>query len=189
MVQRGERDRELIEALARGEPAALGRLYDRHASLLFALCLRVLRNAADAEEVLGDVFHELWSRPERFDPSRGSLEAYLVTLARSRAVDRLRSRASRELREQASTDSPQAADSPLDDAVLGERRMLVQRALTELTAEQREAIELAFYSGMSHAEISNELREPLGTIKSRIRSGLIRMRDSLRTLHEGRSSA
>ncbi len=180
-------DGELLGALAAGDAAALGSLYDRYSSVVFALCVRILGSRADAEEVLADVFWELWSRPGRYDPGRGNLLAYLGTLARSRAVDRLRSRRSRAMREATAADPPAEAGSPLDEAVFGERRRLVQRALGELTPDQRQAIELSFYSGLSHAEISDELREPLGTIKSRIRSGLVRLRDSLRTLHEGPS--
>jgi len=185
--QGGELDRALVEALAGGDPAAMGRLCDRYSSVLFALCLRVLRDRADAEEVLGDVLWELWSRPERYDARRGNLLTYLVTLARSRALDRLRSRKSRELREATAADPAVDGESPFDDALLGERRRHLQRALAALSPEQREAIEMSYYSGLSHAEISAELREPLGTIKSRIRGGLIRLRDSLRTLDEGRS--
>lgn len=183
-------DRELMEALPRGDERALGTLYDRHGSRLFALCLRILRDPTEAEELTGDIFLELWRRPERYDPQRGNLLAYLITLTRSRAIDRLRAR-KRDRRIFVDQDDAAArreaapAATPLEDVAARECRDRVGRAIATLAPEQRRAIELAFYDGLSHSEIAAALREPLGTVKSRIRNGLVRLRDSLRIAYGG----
>ena len=189
-----EQNQGLIEAVKRRDAAALGTLFDRYSSVVLPVALRILRERSEAEELLGDVFWELWNRPERFDASRGNLPAYLVMLARSRAIDRLRSRKKRDAavvpldpaksgQVGESVDDPEA--SPLANALLEEQRSKIRNAIDRLEPGQREAVELAFYSDLSHSEISRELRQPLGTIKSRIRNGLIRLRDSLRTAYEG----
>ena len=185
----GVNDGELIKAVAEGDPDALAVLYDRHAGALFSLCLRTLRDAEEAEEVLEDVFWQLWRQARQFDPTRGSALAYLVTLARSRAVDRLRARDRRVRLRSAVPDSllgesllgaSTIAPTPLQEALVLERQARVRLAMAELPAAQREAVELSFLEGLSHPEISTRLGEPLGTIKTRIRNGLLRLRDSLR---------
>ena len=181
-------DGALLAALARGEPGACASLYDRYAGVLFTLCLRILGSRADAEEALGDVFLELWRHPERYDPRRGNLLGYLVTLTRSRAIDRLRARKKHASAETELSDLAGSDGTPLQETLFAERAAHIARALSELGPEQREAIELAFYSDLSHAEVASRLGQPLGTIKSRIRTGLIRLRDSLRTLHEDPST-
>jgi RNA polymerase sigma-70 factor (ECF subfamily) len=185
-----------MEAIAAGNPSALRALYDRHAPAVFALCLRILRDRAEAEEVLGDVFYEAWDRSERFDPDRGSPVSYLMTLARSRALDRLRSRRRRDLEVPAETadGAPElvaaatVGPAPFDAAVAAEQRGHVRQALAALSAEQRRAVEMNFYDGFSHSEIAARLGEPLGTVKTRIRQGLARLRDSLH-IHYGRELA
>lgn len=185
----GVNDGELIKAVAEGDPDALAVLYDRHAGALFSLCLRTLRDAEEAEEVLEDVFWQLWRQARQFDPTRGSALAYLVTLARSRAVDRLRARDRRVRLRRAVPDSllgesllgaSTIAPTPLQEALVLERQARVRLAMADLPAAQREAVELSFLEGLSHPEISTRLGEPLGTIKTRIRNGLLRLRDSLR---------
>jgi len=188
-------DGELIKAVAEGDADALAVLYDRHGTAVFSLCLRMLRDAEEAEELLEDVFWQIWRRADQFDPTRGSALAYLLTLTRSRAIDRLRAR---ERRSRLRSEVPDPllgesllgtstlASSPLQDALAVERRARVQVALAALPGPQREAVELSFLEGLSHPEISTRLGEPLGTIKTRIRSGLLRMRDALRDAAEGR---
>jgi len=182
-------DGELIKAVSEGDPDALAVLYDRHAAALFSLCLRTLRDAEEAEEALEDVFWQLWRQARHFDPTRGSALAYLVTLARSRAIDRLRARDRRMRLRSAVPDSllgeslvgaSAIGSTPLQEALTLERRARVRLAMDALPAAQREAVELSFLEGLSHPEISTRLGEPLGTIKTRIRSGLLRLRDSLR---------
>ena len=186
-------DAVLMGAVARRDGAALGKLYDRYGSQLYALCLRILRDGPDAEEVLDDVFWEVWRRPERYDATRGSAMAYLITLARSRSIDRLRARrASRSTPLDEGSADPIVAkmpdgetSTPLVDVELGQRRSAVRRAIAELSDDQRRAIEMSFYDGLSHSEIASSLDEPLGTVKSRIRSGLIRLSGSLRSVYGG----
>lgn len=176
-------DAALMAAVAAGDRAALGRLYDRYARLVYALCVRVLRDAADAEDVLIDVFAELWERRDRYDLTRGSPLTYLTTLARSRAIDRLRSRGGTR---PVSTESSTArelgtTDDAATPAMLAEQRTRVRAALSGLEAEQRACVELNFYDGLSHTQIAERLGKPLGTVKTYIRQGLIRLREALRT--------
>jgi RNA polymerase sigma-70 factor (ECF subfamily) len=180
-------DFALMSAIAVGDRGAISALYDRHAPLLLALCRRILRDQADAEDVLTDVFFEVWSRADRFDPSRGSPVTYLVTLARSRSIDRRRARASRGASNTVSADATDAAaiaspsPNPSQSTEIDEQRGIVRAALACLEPQQREAIECSFYEGLSHSEIAERLGKPLGTVKTYIRQGLIRLRDRLRT--------
>lgn len=176
-------DFSLMQAIAAGDRAALGDLYDRHGPLLLAVCRRVLRDAGEAEDVLTDVFFEVWSRSDRFDASRGSPLTYLLTLTRSRAIDRRRSRRSRPV----VSDNPQAvaeqaspAPTPYQSTDLNERRGIIRAAMAALDPAQREAIECSFFEGLSHSEIAEKLQKPLGTVKTYIRQGLIRLRDRVR---------
>ncbi len=185
----GGQDAELIKAVADGDGDALAVVYDRHAAAVFSLCLRILRSAEEAEEVLEDVFWQLWQRADRFQPSRGSALAYLLTLARSRAIDRLRTRDRRHrLREErpgSLVDGPPAPPNPFHEALARERQTRLRAALAGLPEPQREAVELSFLEGLSHPEISTRLGTPIGTIKTRIRSGLLRLRDALGDAPEG----
>jgi RNA polymerase sigma-70 factor (ECF subfamily) len=191
-ARRAAHDAELARALVAREPAALAALYDRYSSALFGLCRRILGDHAEAEEVLADVFWELWQRPERYDAARGTLWAFLLVLARSRAIDRRRVRRAGgaddavRLDDAAPGRGPVAdpASSPFAHALLAEQRARIERALAGLAAEQRRAIELSFYDGLSHGEISAALGQPLGTVKGRIRQGLLRLRDALRGIDD-----
>jgi RNA polymerase sigma-70 factor (ECF subfamily) len=182
----GSDDFALMSAIAAGDRGAISALYDRHAPLLLALCRRILRDQADAEDVLTDVFFEVWSRADRFDPSRGSPVTYLVTLARSRSIDRRRARAARGGAVTVSADAADAAalvsasPNPSQSTEADEQRRIVRAALACLEPQQREAIECSFYEGLSHSEIAEKLGKPLGTVKTYIRQGLIRLRDRLR---------
>jgi len=177
-------DLALMDAIAAGDRAALARLYDRHAPLLLAVCRRVLNDADEADDVLVDVFFEVWSRADRFDGSRGNPLTYLVTLARSRSIDRRRSLGSRPpLRSDRSAElavRPADTAGPLLDTQMGEQAQRVRAALAGLDADQRTALECAFYDGLSHTEVARKLGKPLGTVKTSIRQGLIRLRGILR---------
>jgi RNA polymerase sigma-70 factor (ECF subfamily) len=162
----------LIRRLVAGDQQALGDLYDKCAGLVNALALRVLRDAADAEDVVQEVFVQAWRQAARFDPSRGTPEAWLCTIARSRALDRLRRRAAR--REEAGEQAPPAVATPRNEEALA-----VRKALDGLSEVQRRALELAYYEGLTQTEIAARLGEPLGTIKTRIRSAMIRLRETL----------
>jgi len=178
-------DRSLMTGIAAGDAAALRDLYDRHGGQVLALCLRILRDRSEAEEVLGDVFWELWEKAERYRVDRGAPLAYLMTVARSRAIDRLRRRRRADVMVDlpSSLETGAAAttidDGPYRDAADSERKARIRRALAGLSAAERRAVELSFFDGLSHGEIARTLREPLGTVKSRIRQGLARLRDAL----------
>jgi RNA polymerase sigma-70 factor (ECF subfamily) len=161
-----------LRRLAAGDRSALAELYDRYAALVNGLALRILRNATEAEDVVQEVFLQAWRSAERYDASRGTPEAWLCTMARSRALDRLRRRASR--REEAQDAAPMASLVPRTDEALA-----VRKALEGLSAEQRRALELAYYDGLTQSEIAEALGEPLGTIKTRIRTAMIRLREAL----------
>ena len=183
-------DLELMLAIRDGSASALEALYDRHSGAVLGLCTRVLRDHGEAEETLVDVFHQIWKRAERFDPARATPLAYLMAIARSRAIDRLRMRQRRSRLMVARGDEspldalpmePIPATSGLHAALARELRERVQRALARLRVEQRHAVELSFFEGLSHREIAERLDIPLGTIKTRIRQGLIRLRDLMRS--------
>lgn len=190
-------DADLMAAIHRGEPAALERLYDRHGASVLAICLRILRDRSEAEEVLEEVFWEIWARHERYDAARAQPLTYLMTLARSRALDRLRFRRRRAgvwleigALEQGgeSTAEGRGAD-PFEDASATQRRIAIDRALEELPLPHRRAVEMNFFEGLSHREISERLGDPLGTVKTRIRQGLLTLRKALRALDERRGAS
>ena len=183
-----EDDYELMRAIAKErDERAFAALYDRHSGLVFTLCLRVLHDKAEAEDLLVDVFYEVWEKADRYDPSRGSPTTYLATLARSRAIDRLRSKSSRSVGATITLvrdDHPAPTADPSQQTADAERRSVVTTALQQLDPAQRQAIESAYYDGLSHSEIAAKLNKPLGTVKTWIRTGLIRLRDSLRSQYE-----
>lgn len=174
--------RNYIERSAGGDQSALAQLYDESSPLVYSLALRMLGDAADAEEVTMDVYTQVWRTAARYDDARGSPMAWLVTLTRSRAIDRARSRAGRTEREEPILDFSlvrEERESPEAAAETGQRRKRVQAALSKLSPEQREAIQLAFFSGLTHSELARRLGQPLGTVKTRIRSGMMKLREQL----------
>ncbi len=170
----------LVEQMAQGRQDALARLYDATSSMLNGLLLRILERPEDAEEVLLDVYMKAWKYSARYSDKRGSVQAWLMIMARNAAIDRIRQKrvqpktAAFEPENMAEAKSTEA--SPEEQTAERERRRRVQIALRELPPEQREVVELAFFGGLTHAELAERLREPLGTIKSRIRMGLVRLR-------------
>lgn len=181
----GDSDLSLMRQIALGSVSAFHQLYDRHAPWLLALSLRTLKDRDLADEVVGDVFLEVWRRADRYDATRSAPPAYLILLTRSRAIDRLREE-SRHVSLDAVclktvSDDPRLPRplEPLDSASFGEERTRVRMALAALRPKQRTALELAFYQGMSHGEVCQAMGEPLGTIKTYIRSGVRRLRKML----------
>ena len=152
-------DYDLMRRITAREQSAFSVLYDRHSGLVFTICQRVLGNRAEAEDLLVDVFWELWDRAERYDPSRGSPVTYLVTLARSRSIDRFRNRGpvTAELK-LAGGNEPVESQSPETPSMQSETRAAVVSALAELEPQQRSAIECAFYQGLSHSDIAKKPR-------------------------------
>jgi RNA polymerase sigma-70 factor (ECF subfamily) len=181
-------DESLVARMAGQDQEALSALYDRHHGVVFSLALRILRERAEAEEVLTDVFFQAWRAAGGFDPLRGSVVSWLITLCRSRAIDRLRARGRREAHRGSLEQEPASAPArggapggPEEAADLQMRGARIRAALGALSADQRSALELAYFGGLSHSEIAAKLGEPLGTIKTRIRQGLLTLRDSLGT--------
>src|SRR5262245_20214253 len=176
-----EADRDAVRRMARGDRDALADVYDRHARLRYSLALRIVRQQADAEDVLQDVFAQVWRQAERYDMGRGTVIGWLVTLTRSRALDRLRRG---RVRPQSAGDDlarDVADEAPgVDLALVSEEQAeAVRAALTALPENQRVPLELAYYEGLSQAEIAAKLDVPLGTIKTRMRQALIRLRDAM----------
>lgn len=173
----------LVVKIAGGDHEALGALYDRLSPLVFSVALRILRDRSDAEEVTLDVFSQLWRTAKQFRSERGGVLTWIAVLARSRALDRLRSRSARvrvqESVEQATHDVVSPSPNPEEFAALAEHRRAVRSALDLLSGEQREALEMAYFSGMSHSELAAALGQPLGTVKTRIRLGMIKLRQVL----------
>jgi len=176
-------DGALMERLVRHDAGALEELYDRYARPVYSLVLRISLQPASAEEIVQDVFLLLWRNAARYRVARGPLEPWLFTLARNRALDYLRLKREKQRRREDSfePDLPSAISAPNPEALLDSSRRAerVRACMGELPDPQRRAIELAFYEGMSHSEIASALSEPLGTVKSWIRSGLIRLREAL----------
>ena len=176
-------DRAALARMASGDAGGLAELYDRHARLVFSLALRILQNRADAEDVVQEVFAQVWSQARRYESDRGSVAAWMLMMARSRAIDRLRARRARpEMGGQTPATQNQVADlAPTQDVQLlsNEEVAKLRQALDGLPAVQRTALELAYYEGLTHAEIADRLSEPLGTVKTRIRQAVIKLRESL----------
>jgi RNA polymerase sigma-70 factor (ECF subfamily) len=172
-------DVELLARMGTRETSALAQLYDRHAGRALGVAHRVLGDRGEAEEVVQDVFLQLWNAPARYDARRGKFTTWLVVMARSRALDRVRQRATR-ARAQAQDPRPGASAPSAESQVLAvEARRSVQAALASLPESQRQAIELSFYRGLSHSEIARETGEPLGTVKSRMSRAVAALRQAL----------
>lgn len=178
-----EIDRHTVRRMAEGDHQALGELYDRHARLLYSLALRIVRERGDAEDVLQEAFSQVWRQAGRFEAARGTVAGWLVTVTRSRALDRLRQRRSQpggvadfERFAGSVPDPSHALDLQL---VTAEQADKVRQALAALPDEQRIPLELAYYEGLSQSEIAAKLGVPLGTIKTRMRQTLRRLREAL----------
>lgn len=177
----------LIRSAAGGDQSALAGLYDATSRLVFGLVLRIVGDRPTAEEVLLDVYTQAWRQAANYDEERGAPLAWLMTIARSRAIDRLRSGKHEQYKESldAVREISDTEPNPEQATVSSERRRLVCTALEALPAEQREVVELAYYSGLSHSEIALRLDQPLGTVKTRTRLAMIKLRDMLRPVLEG----
>ena len=180
-----------MDGVGSRDEGALSILYDRHASAVLGVCMTILKDRGEAEEVTGDVFIEVWDRSARYDYTRGHPVAYLLNLARSRAIDRLRTRTRRErIFEPAKSCAPDtngsrlrrgsvALGGPFEHGRTDQARIHIKRAMGGLNPDQERALRLAYFDGMSHSEIASSLGEPLGTVKTRLRQGLLHLRESL----------
>jgi len=173
-------DVEVIHAIARGDEQALACLYDRYRGILFGLLVRILNSREEAEDVLQEVFLQVWRRAADFNELRGKPFTWLVTLSRSRGIDRLRSLGARERAATANAKNPEEAVSDAaEDAYKSEQRGVVARALRQLPDDQKVALVLAYFEGLTQSEIAMRLGAPLGTVKTRMRSGMIKLRELL----------
>jgi RNA polymerase sigma-70 factor (ECF subfamily) len=171
-------DERLFARIATGDAAAFASFYDRHESLLYGLALRILQDPIEAEDVLQDAAVLLWERAPQYDPSLGRPLSWAVTLVRNKAIDRLRANRRRgDLLERAAGEL--ASEGGGEKVTSSDTLAIVRRTLHVLPPEQRRAIELAFFAGLTQSEIAGKLGEPLGTVKARIRRGMLAMRDAL----------
>jgi RNA polymerase sigma-70 factor, ECF subfamily len=180
---RNSEDRLLIRLVASGDEAAFSELYHRFGDAMYALGYQMLEDAAEAEDLLQDVLVQIWKQAPRYDPDRGTPFSWAVTILRNRAIDRLRRRRLRgTMLDRATLSAVSEPDAAYvdDEMQLREMRDRIREAISKLPSEQREAIELCFFGGLTHNQISERLDAPLGTIKARIRRGLLLLRERLK---------
>ena len=186
-------DSTLVSRAAGGDERAIGELYDRYGAMAYSLACAVVGEHADAEEVVADAFAQVWRSAAGFDPARGSVAAWIATICRTRALDLVRSRKRRaRVVEEAAVVSDEgeslvfapSIESTDRGAELTETSAIVQKSLADLPADQRRVIELAYFGGLSQSEIAAQLSQPLGTVKTRMRSGMEKLRQALRPLME-----
>ena len=175
-------DRALLRAIANRDKDALRQLYMRHSGVLFALAFKILSDRSEAEDVLQDAFIQIWKTASSYDDGRGKPLGWFIMLTRSRAIDHLRSRKTRtRLTESAASDGTPVSTTatPADQALVSEAHQTVRSALNALADEQRVPIEMAYFGGLTQFEIAQKLSQPLGTVKTRMRTGMMRLREQL----------
>jgi RNA polymerase sigma-70 factor, ECF subfamily len=174
-------DAELIGRIAQGDRQAFELLYDRHSSVIYSLVVKIVRDATEAEDVLQDAFIQIWDKAASFDLALGKPLSWMIAVARNKALDRLRGIQRRQQFLTAALDSPEGEVSQEKGCfVARELGGLVRAALQKLPMEQRRAIEMAFFSGFSQSEIAQALKQPLGTVKARIRRGMLKLSAELK---------
>ena len=179
-MNESERDLNCLERLRGRDPAALEELYDRHTPLLYPVILKIVGRAVEAEEVLQDTWLQVWRNPDSFDARRGAVVAWLLVVARSRAIDRVRSLSSRQrMHDRVEAEPPAPAAGPADEAEQLQASARVKTAMAALSPQQRQVLELAYFGGLSQTEIAGRIGAPLGTVKSWTRQGLLKLREQL----------
>lgn len=180
-------DLDLIKRVAEGDQSAFAMLFDRLASPLYSLAYKMLGDTSEAQDAIQDVFVQIWRRASNYDSNQSSVFTWAILLTRGRVIDRLRGRARRLRLEEASRQEHESAqalasisESGADIVGRNEEAARVRSALAKLPAEQREALELAFFTAMTHKEIAKQVRQPLGTVKARIRRGLLKLRERMK---------
>lgn len=185
-IQALERDAALLRQIAAGDRVAFAEFYDRHATLMFSVASKILNNATEAEDVLQETFLQIWEKAASFDARLGKASSWVVILVRNKSIDRVRASQRRSrLAEAAGVEFAVVAevrDSANEQLHGHDKATLIRSAIGSLPADQRQAVELAFFSGLTQQEISEKISAPLGTVKARIRRGLLKMRDQLEGL-------
>lgn len=187
LTQNNSRDRDLMRRIASKEPEALSLLYDQYNRLLFGLLKSILKKTEEAEDILQEVFTSIWEKVDQFDYEKGTPYTWIVSLTRNKAIDRLRSKVYKEQKKQAtSLDDGETfvplfseENNPLENTILSDRAKRVYNALEKLTEKQRTVIQIAYFDGLSQTEISDEYDIPLGTVKTRMRDGMKKLRELL----------
>ena len=187
LAQNNSRDRALLQRIASKEPDALSELYDHYSNLLLGLLKSILKKTEEAEDILHEVFTTIWEKADQFDAERGSAYTWIVSLTRNKGIDRLRSKVYKEQKKQStSLDDddvfhPLYSDenNPLENTILSDRAKRIYEALQKLSEKQRSVIQVAYFDGLSQSEISDEYDIPLGTVKTRMRDGMIKLRELL----------
>lgn len=182
-------EQQILERMAQGDGEALRELYDRHARAIYSLAVRILRSQPDAEDIVQEVFAQAWTQAGRYDASRGTVAAWLLMQARSRAIDRLRSRKLRPEGATSTFDTRDPSEGPDAQAMAGEYAQRVRDALRSLSDPQRTALELAFFEGLTYSQVAEHLNQPIGTVKTRIRQGLLRLKAALDDARAGRDAS
>lgn len=186
--QDNSRDKDLLRRIAQKDPVALSLLYDQYNRLLFGLLISILKKKTEAEDILQEVFSNIWEKADQFDPDRGTGYTWIVSLTRNKGIDRLRSKVYKEQKKQStSLDNDDvyhplysSENNPLEDTILSDRADMVRNALQQISEKQRKVIEISYFSGLSQSEISEEYDIPLGTVKTRMRDGMMKLRDILK---------
>lgn len=187
LTKDAERDREIMTRIKARDSAALSELYDFYNRLLFGLILSILKKREEAEDILQEVFITIWEKAEQFDLDKGTVYTWIVSLARNKSIDRLRSKVYKEQKKQsASLDNedvfyPLYSDEqdPLEQTILADRAKSVHEALDQISDKQRKVLQVAYFNGMSQSEIAEVFGIPLGTVKTRMRDGMIKLRELL----------
>ncbi len=187
LTQNNSRDRDLMRRIASKEPEALSVLYDHYNRLLFGLLKSILKKKEEAEDLLQEVFTTIWEKADQFDAERGTAYTWIVSLTRNKAIDRLRSKVYKEQKKQSTSLNDDDVfhplyskeNNPLENTILSDRAKRVYDALQNLTEKQRSVIQVAYFDGLSQSEISDEYDIPLGTVKTRMRDGMIKLRELL----------
>jgi RNA polymerase sigma-70 factor, ECF subfamily len=177
-----EVESELLKRVGEGDRASFEQLYDRFSGVLFSAALQILGDQREAEDVLQDVFVQIWDKAKLYNAARGKPLTWAMTLTRNKAIDRLRSiqrrfRLKDQVEKEAKVSSQMASPNSVDEVDAKEKSRIIHSAVLQLSQEQREAIELAFFSGLTQNEIAEELHQPLGTVKARIRRGMLKLKE------------
>lgn len=184
-VQSEDEERQWMLRLQDGDKKALQLLYDKYNKILFGLIISILKDREEAEDCLQEVFTQLWEKAEQYDASRGKVYSFLVTMARNKAIDRTRSRGFKDSEKEDHiisdfTMTPESdKNNPYEDLELSERASLVRQALQKLSDKEQKVLQVAYFQGLSQSQISNKLDIPLGTVKYRMRQGMIKLRENL----------